>query len=146
MASPMPWPCCGPHWSVRRMSMSSVPCTSSMRFRYRGFFDSKVVDTLPHRVVECLPPAAAAVPLDVADVDGQPSNLEGWCAWTCANQRRGYGGASSPFAHDDVRRLFVQVRVHPSPPVRVHDLHEVHEVPLRIDEGRGNPPLVGLRR
>src|ERR1035438_6561992 len=31
MACPMPWPCCGPHWSTWRMSRSSVPWISSMR-------------------------------------------------------------------------------------------------------------------
>ena len=27
----MPWPCCAPHWSVRRISMSRVPWSSSRR-------------------------------------------------------------------------------------------------------------------
>src|SRR5580658_7991247 len=36
----MPWPCCVPHCRVRRMSMSRVPCRSSIR--------SIVVDCLPH--------------------------------------------------------------------------------------------------
>src|SRR5439155_8672315 len=33
----MPYPCCGPHCSVCRMSMSSVPCSSSIRFLYWSF-------------------------------------------------------------------------------------------------------------
>ena len=36
IAWPMPWPCCGPHCSVRRTSMSRVPWSSSRR-RSRGF-------------------------------------------------------------------------------------------------------------
>src|SRR5262249_54659340 len=31
MAWPIPWPCRGPHWRVRRMSMSRVPWSSSRR-------------------------------------------------------------------------------------------------------------------
>src|SRR5688572_12081336 len=31
IATPIPWPCCGPKRSVRRISMSSVPCNRSTR-------------------------------------------------------------------------------------------------------------------
>src|ERR1044071_463956 len=51
----MPYPCCGPHCSVCRMSMSSVPCSSSIRFLYWSF--SLIdVDTLLAVAVDCLLP------------------------------------------------------------------------------------------
>src|SRR5205823_1732120 len=51
----MPYPCCGPHCSVCRMSMSSVSCSSSIRFLYWcfSFID---VDTLLAVAVDCLLP------------------------------------------------------------------------------------------
>ena len=36
MAWPMPWPWRGPHWSVRRISMSRVPWSSSRRWSSDG--------------------------------------------------------------------------------------------------------------
>src|SRR6516164_6162713 len=51
----MPYPCCGPHCSVCRMSMSSVPCSSSIRFLYWSFSFIDV-DTLLALGVECLLP------------------------------------------------------------------------------------------
>src|SRR5215472_13490777 len=51
----MPYPCCGPHCSVCRMSMSSVPCSSSIRFLYWSFSFIDV-DTLPPVAVDCLLP------------------------------------------------------------------------------------------
>src|SRR5215472_10471591 len=55
----MPYPCCGPHCSVCRMSMSSVPCSSSIRFLYWSFSFIDV-DTLLALGVECLLPVMAA--------------------------------------------------------------------------------------
>src|SRR5437773_12300889 len=49
----MPYPCCGPHCSVCRMSMSSVPCSSSIRFLYWSFSFIDV-DTLLAVAVDCL--------------------------------------------------------------------------------------------
>src|SRR5215472_6038769 len=46
MAWPMPWPCCGPHWSVRKISISNVPCRNSIRFWYGSFLAIRVVDQL----------------------------------------------------------------------------------------------------
>src|SRR5438309_6249633 len=51
----MPYPCCGPHCSVCRMSMSSVPCSSSIRFLYWSFSFIDV-DTLLAVAVDCLLP------------------------------------------------------------------------------------------
>src|ERR1700721_1422041 len=51
----MPYPCCGPHCSVCRMSMSSVPCSSSIRFLYWSFSFINV-DTLLAVEVDCLLP------------------------------------------------------------------------------------------
>src|SRR5579863_2864952 len=49
----MPYPCCGPHCSVCRISMSSVPCSSSIRFLYSSFSPIDV-DTLLPMEVDCL--------------------------------------------------------------------------------------------
>src|SRR5947209_8910746 len=49
----MPYPCCAPHCSVCRMSMSSVPCSSSMRFLYWCFSFIDVDNLLPV-AVDCL--------------------------------------------------------------------------------------------
>src|SRR5579859_4030062 len=46
----MPYPCCGPHCSVCRMSMSSVPCSSSIRFLYWSFSLIDVDTLLPLEV------------------------------------------------------------------------------------------------
>src|SRR5436305_202505 len=60
----MPWPCSGPHSRVRRMSMSKVPWSSSMRGSSGGF--AIAVGSLQPLDVDCLqlvpPPSLACDP------------------------------------------------------------------------------------